>query len=358
LSIIAVIGKRAGGLWRPFQERAADEATLRKMFAKPGVTGLAVITGRVSRGLACRDFDREGAYHHWAAANPDDASTLPTVRTHRGFHVYGQLYNDTYQAFADGELRADTGHYCLLPPSAHPDGGCYAWVNDLPKDGVPIPAFPSSLSTQRIEHSQTQTHSHPPTHIACVRHPTGKVANSAVEKAILRTLPDGPGQRNRKVFELAKALKGIMSGATGQALRTIVAEWHRRATPAIRTKDFTTTWLDFVVAWERIRAPEVEIMATIVAKAKAMPTPAAGKNYDSEPMRQLVALCATLQQHHGSRPWPLSCRKAGEIIGVSHDTAARMLKALRFDRVIELAKPAGKRHSGQAAEYRYHQMAI
>lgn len=190
-SIIAVIGKRAAGLWRPFQERAADEATLRKMFAKPGVTGLAVITGRVSGGLACRDFDREGAYNHWAAANPDDAALLPTVRTHRGFHVYGQLDNETYQTFADGELRADTGHYCLLPPSAHPDGGCYAWVNDLRKEGIPLPQLPLSLRTQQYtEDSHTLTHSHTPIHTACVRHPTGKVANSDVEKAILRTLPD------------------------------------------------------------------------------------------------------------------------------------------------------------------------
>jgi hypothetical protein len=160
------------------------------------------------------------------------------------------------------------------------------------------------------------------------------------------------------VFDLARALKSIIPGASAQGLKAIVHDWHYRALHVIRTKDFTTTWLDFVVAWERIRAPEVEIMAAIVAKAKAMPTPAAGMNYDSEPMRQLVALCAMLQQHHGATPWPLSCRKAGEIIGVSHDTAARMLKALRFDRVIELAKPAGKKHSGIAAEYRYLQMDI
>jgi hypothetical protein len=34
-SIIPVIGKKAAGLWKPFQQRPADERTLRRMFARP-----------------------------------------------------------------------------------------------------------------------------------------------------------------------------------------------------------------------------------------------------------------------------------------------------------------------------------
>ena len=107
-SIIPVLGKKAAGLWKPFQKRAA-EATLRKMFAKKGVTGLAVITGKVSGGLAVRDFDDADAYDAWANANPEDAASSPTVRTARGYHVYGTLDAEQVIDFGDGERRADRG---------------------------------------------------------------------------------------------------------------------------------------------------------------------------------------------------------------------------------------------------------
>src|SRR5271157_3811181 len=83
-SIIPVRGKVAAGLWKPFQERAAAESTLRRLFAKPDVTGIAVVTGTVSDGLAVRDFDDPVAYRRWASQHPSDAARLPTVQTSRG----------------------------------------------------------------------------------------------------------------------------------------------------------------------------------------------------------------------------------------------------------------------------------
>ena len=73
-SVIPTIGKIAAGLWKPFQDRRPDECTLRRMFGRPGITGLAVITGKVSGALAVRDFDKADAYRRWAEANP----TMPT----------------------------------------------------------------------------------------------------------------------------------------------------------------------------------------------------------------------------------------------------------------------------------------
>src|SRR5258708_1406228 len=111
-SIIPVKAKKAAvSFWGPFQERPADDKTLRRLFAKKDITGLAVILGSVSGGLAARDFDQADAYHAWAARYPDQASILPTVRTQRGFHVYGYLDSEIFTKFDDGELRADSGHY-------------------------------------------------------------------------------------------------------------------------------------------------------------------------------------------------------------------------------------------------------
>jgi hypothetical protein len=101
---------------------------------------------RVRGGLAVRDFDVAGAYSAWAAANPDDAARLPTVQTARGFHVYGRLEEETFDDLGDSELRADSGHYVLLPPSVHPSGHTYTWVHPLPDAPTPLPILPSSLS--------------------------------------------------------------------------------------------------------------------------------------------------------------------------------------------------------------------
>jgi Bifunctional DNA primase/polymerase, N-terminal len=135
-SIIAVKGKKAAGLWKPFQTRTADEPTLRRMFERQA-TGLAVILGPVSGGLACRDFDDAGAYHRWTAQHPDLAASVPTVKTARGFHVYFRGL-EGFQTLGDGEYRADAGHYCLLPPSRHPDGPTYTWLKPIPDGNLPF----------------------------------------------------------------------------------------------------------------------------------------------------------------------------------------------------------------------------
>src|SRR5262249_55270629 len=85
----------------------------------------------------CRDFDRLGSYESWAAAHPDLAAALPTVATARGRHVYFRG-PEGFADLGDGEYRGDPRHYCVLPPSAHPDGAVYAWLVPLPDGDLPL----------------------------------------------------------------------------------------------------------------------------------------------------------------------------------------------------------------------------
>jgi hypothetical protein len=78
----------SSGQWRRYCKVSPTERQLRGLFTIRGVNGLAVLPGEVSDGLCVRDYDKEGAYESWAKAHPDLASLLPTVRTHRGHHVY------------------------------------------------------------------------------------------------------------------------------------------------------------------------------------------------------------------------------------------------------------------------------
>ena len=93
-------------------------------------------------------------------------------------------------------------------------------------------------------------------------------------------------------------------------------------------------------------------MATIMEKALQAPLPEAAGRYEDEPIRRLVALCRQLGREAKGGTFPLSCRIAGGLLGVSHLQANRWLFLLAHDGVIEQTSKGdhGKR---QAAEYRY-----
>jgi hypothetical protein len=325
--------------WKRLQVEPASASQLESMFSLPSVTGIAIITGPVSGGLAIRDFDQPGAYDRWAQAHSDDAARLPTVRTSRGYHVYGRLDVEQYVQFDDGELRGDSGHYTITAPSLHPDGTVYSWTIPLPEGE--LPALPTSLLTQQPQADPADSS----------RPSTPKTLIAWWTSAVAGTLPPGPGQRNRCIFELARRLKAIKPDATPKELRFVLSEWHRLALPVIRTKDRSESWTDFTIAWERIRRPSGQSFALAAAGPDDLPPNVEQLGYDG-PLRRLAALCWRLQQQWGIRPFPLGCGIAGRHLGVSTRHAGRLLKALQFDGVLKLVAK-GSKQAGKASEWRF-----
>jgi hypothetical protein len=328
---IPVKGKRAAVDWKQYQARRPDEQTLRRLFSSENVTGLALITGAVSGGLAVRDFDQADAYAVWAGQNRADAAILPTVQTYRGFHVWGRLDAEEYIDFGggDGELRADRGHYIVCPPSIHPSGTQYQWINQL-SDTLPL--LPQSL----LKTTQANTS----IHTACV--PTG------IENLIAQTLPTGPGQRHKCVWRLARGIKALMPDAKRADLRRIVEKWHGLALAVVRTKDFSTTWTDFVTAWQNVKYPAGVAFWAAVQASEDIALKGLAASYDAD-LRKLAKLCAALQAQSPGGTFFLGCREA-EAIGISRMKACRLFRVLQFDGVLLLVTK-GSKASGKSSEW-------
>jgi hypothetical protein len=162
LSVIptAPNSKKPAVPWKGYQTARADEIQLRRWFGDGSMFGVAVVLGRVSGGTCCRDFDLQASYDRWADEQRALATTLPTVATARGRHVYFRSDNLNFADLGDGEYRGD-GHYCLLPPSRHPDGPVYTWIIP-PTDEIPLVAdvqaagfLPPASDTEAQNHRTT-----------------------------------------------------------------------------------------------------------------------------------------------------------------------------------------------------------
>lgn len=141
-SVIPIVGnKRPMVAWSEYMRRRPIQAELEAWFSWENaerLEGIAVICGPVSENLTIRDFDSLAAYRRWVASHPAESLSLPTVRTARGYHVYFTSDHGRVEKLGDGELRGGRG-YCLLPPSRHPSGAIYEWVNEPAWDAL-IPA--------------------------------------------------------------------------------------------------------------------------------------------------------------------------------------------------------------------------
>jgi Bifunctional DNA primase/polymerase, N-terminal len=324
--------------------------------------GLGVMCGSVSGGLYCRDFDILESYLAWAAEHVALAKTLPTVKTARAFHVYGrQAALVKTLDFEDGELRGEKA-FVVLPPSDHPSGVRYAWVNPLPMGEIslisPEAAGLNVCMLQRGQRDRRETEKTENTqkqngHVSlCLS--VSLSYDERVNAAIMETLPTRAGTRDDNVFTLARALKAIPELADLPAgdLRDIVKRWHSLALSVIGTKPFDVTWAAFCHAWPRVEfplgtSPLESIMETLVTK---VPPPEAGA-YETQGVKMLVALCAELQRRAGDKPFYLDCRSAGRCIGTDHNIANNWLNMLTADRLltkIEQGRP------GHASRWRWN----
>jgi len=171
---------------------------------------------------------------------------------------------------------------------------------------------------------------------------------------ITATQPTQPGQRHRKIFDLARGLRFEcqLAAATMPELKAIVRTWHETALPRIGTQDFTETWSDFVHAWTRVTTPLSTSAVTIAWQAvQSGDIPPQAASYDHPAVQKLVALCWHLGRDGGT--FYLAMATAAGLLHVKSMQVCRWLKMLQADGVLSLVKP-GTRTT--AAYYRWMEL--
>jgi hypothetical protein len=367
--------KKPAMAWKSAQIVAAKAEEVHDWFGRQrGLVGVGIVLGRISGGLYVRDFDVAESYQAWSRAHPELAKRLPTVQTSRGFHVYARWDGVRTTTIGDGELRGE-GAYVVAPPSPHASGVIYAWLVPLPEADLPE-CEPGAAglarswlvtadhATERTERTEAQSNGDSrDTDETEDTEDTEAVLRAVlcenrrtIEDAIRRTVPKAPGLRNSHIFKFARAVRAIPGlpripvERIGE-LREVVREWWTLARPNMITKDFGTTWGDFVHAWPKVKFAEGEdVLGDAMRLARLATPPAWSADYGPEG-QLLAALCRELQRKAGGKePFFLSCQTAGQCVGVDKRSAHRWFAGFVADKaIVEVRK--GK--IGTATRWKY-----
>ncbi len=376
--IIPVIGKvpPPGITWK----RPPEWDRIEPILSQSTTTGIAVILGEPSGNLVARDFDTVPGYEQWRESNPDLSAQLPTSKTQRGFHVFARTEQPCKtRKFDDGELRGQ-GSYVVIPPSIHPNGGIYQWIispfteipviqplllvgldqdSSLTHARGEIPSLTharySDYSDEDSDDSLYLTHARlsseetqPTKHIACVR----QDQLSLIGEAINKTLPISFGCRNRRVFDFARKLKGILGNDIDQeSLRAYVEQWHELALKNINTKGFNETWRDFLVAWSRVKTPTGLGLAAIkqMADADQYSRPCGDMNGD-----RIARVFRAASKFHGGREFFMPYRTIAECSGFSAFSSRAIALRLVNEGLVAIVEPGEPgMGSGKATVWRW-----
>jgi hypothetical protein len=157
-------GKRPIVAWREFQQRIASAEEIDRWFRHWPDANVGIVTGRIS-GIVVVDVDlRHGGPDSVTAAEALHGPLPPTVEAATGGggrHLYFAHPGSTLAnrvAIRPGiDVRGDGG--CVVaPPSVHPSGRRYAWVEGRGPDQlalapIPVHFFAQAAAMHRVGHS-------------------------------------------------------------------------------------------------------------------------------------------------------------------------------------------------------------
>jgi hypothetical protein len=161
--------------------------------------------------------------------------------------------------------------------------------------------------------------------------------HSSVESYPATCIPHAVGQRNACLFALARHFKSLEPQADSKRQRQICKAWHDTYVAIIGTKGFAITWGDFQRAWSKVKytTPVLEDCLLILPP---VPDIERLRDYGIEAMH-LMQICIALANHHEPEPFFLACRKASELIGLSHYDSAKLLRLFVDEGWLQVVTP-------------------
>lgn len=235
-SIIPVVHqtKTPAVKWSQFQVRRATSEELSSWFGGPGPRNIGVVTGLVSCNLSVIDFDSTDMYRRFFDAGRLESETI-AVGTSRGVHVYTRSPT-AVRSFRIPELEIDVkseGSFVLAPPSTHPSGHTYSFLNPNVKHVIEVENLVESiwvraeqLGVKKRRHIQpfTPRIENPQTTYPVYRGRTPVCIERLLEGVCL-------GKRDDAAVRLAQYY--VISGLDPRRIVTVLLEWNRRNSPPI-----------------------------------------------------------------------------------------------------------------------------
>lgn len=152
-------------------------------------------------------------------------------------------------------------------------------------------------------------------------------------------MPTRTGMRHDCIFVLARYLKNQYPLLQAQELKAIFTLWWHTALPAISTKEFDESWIDFLVAWDNVKHPLGSSMTKI---ASGLPDHSITNdaNIFGNMGANLLELCIRLDENQktnwNDEPFPLACRIAGDVLHINRNYANSLLQLFTKNGFLEL----------------------
>ncbi|MGC9106567.1 MAG: bifunctional DNA primase/polymerase [Infirmifilum sp.] len=127
--------------WEKYQHQLPTEKEVREWFSKWPDSNIAIVCGRISGNLVVIDFDNREIHNEWVKSLPDELKQLYEwtwkVETGKGVHVYFRLADASQVPRTKPRLKPGLdikaeGGYVVAPPSIHPSGKRYEFLNCNP----------------------------------------------------------------------------------------------------------------------------------------------------------------------------------------------------------------------------------
>jgi len=178
------------------------------------------------------------------------------------------------------------------------------------------------------------------------------VSVTDIRNAIGGCLPEHESDLDSAIFRLARTLRALLPGAQVPSTEPHVEAWYQLARERIPSLEWTDVWWEFIRKWDFVKFPAgASPMDMIVKAVEESEPPECAKRYGGK-VGSLVHVLQRLQMETGEKPFFISCRTAAALVGTTYPRAARWLKNLTREGVIEVDTKV-KSNEYRARRYRY-----